>query len=110
LARCEALVLGTAERPVVREAIVEVAAYRQWTIHELAVRSNRVHVVVSAPCDPDHVITAFKAWATRRLRQRGLVGEDRRVWSAGASRKYLWKPHAVGAACRYVLDGQGVDL
>jgi len=110
MARHEALVLGAAERSAVREAILQVADFRQWTLHELAVRSNHVHMVVSAPCDPDHVIVSLKAWTTRRLRERGLIRRDRRVWSTGGSRKYLWKPHQLRAACRYVLDGQGADL
>ncbi|MCK4340344.1 MAG: transposase [Phycisphaerae bacterium] len=104
------ITLNAAQRQVARAAIVAVCAHRQWSLHELNVRSNHVHVVVSAPRHPDHVMGSFKSWATRRMREASVIDADIQPWAERGSRKYLWKPEQVEAACRYVLDGQGPDL
>ena len=104
------VMLNAPQRQVARAAIVAVCAHRQWSLHELNVRSNHVHVVVSAPRHPDHVMGSFKSWATRRMREASVIDADIQPWAERGSRKYLWKPEQVEAACRYVLDGQGPDL
>jgi REP element-mobilizing transposase RayT len=112
LSRCEhaPVHLDAAQRAAVQAAIVQVCTYRGWTLHELNVRSNHVHAVVSAPVSPERVANDFKAYSTRRLRAENLIGPDVEPWTRGCSRRYLWKPEQVAAACRYVLDGQGGDL
>ena len=55
-------------------------------------------------------MSAFKANATRELRQAGLVSANTRVWSRGGSTRYLRKPHNVEGAVNYTLYGQGDDL
>lgn len=102
--------LNAEQRQVARAAIVAVCEHRQWSLQELNVRSNHVHVVVSAPRHPDHVMGSFKSWATRRMREASVISASFQPWAAGGSGKYLWKPEQVEAACRYVLDGQGPDL
>jgi REP element-mobilizing transposase RayT len=102
--------LDAAQRRIVRQAVVEVSERQEWSLHELNVRSNHVHVVVSAPEDPDRVVNTFKSISTRRLRDAGLIDASIKPWNRGASRKYLWTPDALKAACRYVLDGQGPDI
>ena len=104
------LVLNAAQRQATRDAIVAVCEHRQWSLHELNVRSNHVHVVVSAPRHPDHVRGSFKSWATRRMRETCVIDANIQPWAKDGSGKYLWKPEQVEAACRYVLDGQGPDL
>jgi len=56
------------------------------------------------------VMNAFKANATRELREAGLITPDVRVWSRGGSTRYLWKASHVDGAVDYVLFGQGDDL
>jgi len=104
------VMLNEPRRQVVRTAIEEVCRHRQWSLHELNVRADHVHVVVSAPRHPDHVRGSFKSWATRRMREASVIDADIRPWAKDGSGKYLWKPEQLEAACRYVLDGQGPDL
>ena len=54
--------------------------------------------------------TTFKANATRTLRENGLLHPDQKVWSRGASTRYLWKQEHVDKAIDYVINGQGDDL
>ena len=65
---------------------------------------------VSADVLPKVIMNAFKANATRELREAGLVDANRSLWSRGGSTKYLWKPKNVEAAVEYTVNGQGTEL
>jgi len=99
--------LGTVQREAVRWAMEQVCVHRSWTIHALNVRSNHVHVAVSAPFPPEDVMVAFKSWSTKRLTELNLKNKGSRVWSRHGSTRYVWKPPQLAEACRYVVDGQG---
>ncbi len=105
-----AFVMNATHRAVVETAIREVSEHRNWTLHGLNVRTNHVHVVVSAPEAPERVMNDFKAYATRRMREAELIKADQRVWSRHGSTRYLWKPEDVAGACEYVALHQGEDL
>ena len=102
-------VLETLHREIVDAAIRDVCVYRGWTLHALNVRTNHVHLVVSAGLTPEQVMTSLKAWSTRRLREAGLVDEGIKPWSRHGSTRYLWRVDEIEAACSYVLDAQGGD-
>jgi REP element-mobilizing transposase RayT len=102
--------LNDAARVVVAGTLQEVASHSQWTIHALAVRTNHVHVVVSAPQAPERVMNAFKSWATRRLVEARLAPKGAPAWVRHGSTRYLWKPADLRAACDYVDFGQGGEL
>ena len=109
MAHCPS-VLEAPHRETVGTAIREVCAHRGWTLHALNVRTNHVHVVVSAGSTPEQVLTSLKAWSTRRLSEAGLAGEGIKPWSRHGSTRYLWRGDEIEAACSYVLEGQGGDL
>jgi REP element-mobilizing transposase RayT len=94
-------------RTIVSEAIADVCTRRGYSLQAENVRTNHVHVVLSAAKKPDRIVDALKANATKLLRERGLVSLDTKVWSRGRSRRYLWKPRHVVAAIEYTLYGQG---
>jgi REP element-mobilizing transposase RayT len=98
--------LSPEQRRVVSETIAEVCAHRAWTPHAASVRTNHVHVVLSAECAPERVMNDLKAWSTRRLRDARLIPPQRRVWSRHGSTRYLWTGDDVAAACRYVAEEQ----
>ena len=97
-------------RTVVRTTVREVADRRSWTVHALEVRSNHVHLVISAPLAPERVMNDLKSWATRRLIDAGLLKKDMKAWSRHGSTRYLWKERDVEDACRYVCERQGEDI
>jgi hypothetical protein len=76
----------------------------------VAVRSNHVHIVVSADCPPERVMIDLKAYATRALRRDGDMDRSIKIWEDHGSTRYLWTPVHLQDACAYVLDGQGGDL
>jgi REP element-mobilizing transposase RayT len=98
------------KRAVIREAIEADCSHRKRSIEAISVRTNHVHLVVLTSEDPSLVVKNVKSWATRRLREEGLVAVDRPVWTEGGSKRWLWNGEDVRAACTYVLEGQGEDL
>jgi REP element-mobilizing transposase RayT len=106
----EPLILSDAMRRTVDEAILDECSFRYWELMERAVRTNHIHIVVGfAGTPPELMIQRLKARASRWLRERGLVPRDRTIWSdRPGSRRYLWKPEHIQAACAYVRDGQDV--
>ena len=66
------LILGPRERRAVETAVRETCEIRKWFLQALNVRTNHIHTVVSANRKADLVLNAFKANATRQLREAGL--------------------------------------
>jgi len=94
----------------VGETIRRVCEKLGWSLFALNVRATHFHAVVASPDPPERVMHAFKAYATRRLREEGLHAQTAPLWSRHGSTRYLWKPLQVEDACRYVAEGQGEDL
>lgn len=99
--------LDMQQRALVSEAMNEVCQYRQYRILALNVRTNHIHVVVSAQEKPEKITDTFKQYATRKLRERKAIDLNTQPWSRGRSRRYLWKDENVDAAINYVLYCQG---
>jgi REP element-mobilizing transposase RayT len=105
-----ALTLDTSQRQVVEQAIREVCLYRRYVLRAVSVRTNHAHTVVSAACDPEPVMDAFKSYSTRALRGAGLLPVSVKPWVRHGSTRYLWKERHVEKAVDYVLYGQGDEL
>lgn len=103
------IILNIEQRAAVENAVREVCHYREYALMALNARTNHVHAVVSAGCPPEPILDAFKAYATRRLRRRGLISRTTKPWVRHGSTRYLWKERHVAKAIDYVLYGQGDD-
>ena len=101
--------LSSTQRDFVDEAIREVCSHREYLLYALNIRSNHVHAVISKSLDPEKIVNDLKAYSTRRLRLEGTIPANSKVWSRGASTRYLWKPRHLEAAVDYVLFSQGDD-
>jgi REP element-mobilizing transposase RayT len=102
--------LDQQRRAAIEKAIRETCEIRGWVLLAFNVRTNHIHVVVSANCKPEPVLNAFKANATREMRQAGCWDSERKPFVRRGSKKYLWDEKSVAAAIAYVLDGQGDPL
>jgi len=103
-------ILNTAQRIAVDREIKDVCDKRNYLLRALNVRTNHAHSVITAEVKPELIINAFKANATRALREQKLVSREVQVWSRGKSRRYLWKPRSVRLAIDYTLNQQGENL
>lgn len=98
--------LDDQQRALVEQTIAEVCQYRQWRLLTQNVRTNHVHVLVSAVGEPELVLNALKSWCTRRLREAGLCAAGQRMWSRHGSTVYVWTENELIRAAAYVIDGQ----
>ena len=102
--------LGARERASVEKAIRETCSVRKWHMQAFNVRTNHVHTVVTANRKPGLVLNAFKANATRQLREDQLWPHASSLWADKGSKIKLWNERSVANAIDYVLNGQGEDL
>lgn len=103
--------LDAARRRSVKAAILESCEKRGWHLSAINVRTSHVHTVVAAPgTDADGVMNAFKANATRKMREDGCWIEDYSPWAEKGSKRKLWNERSVLNAIDYVKNRQGDDL
>lgn len=110
LLRQKPVTFGKEMRAVVRTAIEHCCTARNWLLWTCNVRTNHVHVVVTAACKPEAVVSAFKANATRLMRENGAWKNKISPWSYGSSKKYLWTETELVNAIAYVECDQGLPL
>lgn len=103
-------ILRSKERAAVEHAIQETCSIRNWDLQAINVRTNHVHAVVTASRKPELVLNAFKANATRQLRENSLWLHPFSPWVRKGSQIRLWTERSVANAIDYVLHGQGDDL
>jgi REP element-mobilizing transposase RayT len=84
-----------------------------WFLHAVNVRSNHVHVVVTADRDPDEVMNQLKAWCSRKLSDAaGLVrtvakkAGRRHGCTEGGDKKLIDREEYLENAITYVLERQ----
>ena len=93
------------ERDIVEQTIRDHCDHRGWHMHAVSVRSNHVHVVVTARgYDPDTVAAQFKSWGTRRLKKR--TPDRTSFWTERSSARYINTEDDLEAAIVYVLEAQ----
>jgi REP element-mobilizing transposase RayT len=108
-----AVVLNEDQRNLVEQTIRDHCRIRGWLLHAVNVRTNHVHVVVTANREPDEVMNQFKAWCSRKLSDAaGLVGAvakkaGRRRWfTEGGDKQAIDTEEYLANAIQYVLEGQ----
>ena len=102
--------LKSRQRVAIEEAIRETCKIRKWEFWITNIRTNHVHTVVSAPCKPAKILSAFKANATRKLREADCWPLSGTPWVDRGSKRYLWTEQDVINAVVYVEYEQGEPL
>ncbi|SRR5712691_9254402 len=97
-------------RAAIDFGIRETCAIRKWELWALNVRTNHLHCVVTANCNPNTVLVALKGNATRAMRETGCWNGDLSPWARGGSKKYLWTEEELANAIAYVVADQGEPL
>ena len=104
------MILEARHRKAIEGVIRETCTLRTWLLHAINVRTNHIHTVVTANRKAGLVLNAFKANATRKLREEGLWRHPFSPWAFKGSKRKLWNEQSVAKAIDYVLNGQGDDL
>ena len=102
------VVLETEQRKKVDSTIRRHCQIREWELHALNVRTNHVHLVVTAPVTPEEVMNQLKAWCSRRLNETVSGGEPRRRkwWTEHGSTRWIHHEGDVLRAIEYVTEEQ----
>jgi REP element-mobilizing transposase RayT len=107
----EAVLLDAFQRHCLEVAARETCEIRNWDLYAINVRTNHVHSVVAAgKKKPEMVLNAFKANATRRMREQGCWQSTKSPWADKGSKRHLWNEESIARAVDYVINGQGDDL
>lgn len=91
-------------------AIREVCEFRGWELAAAQVRTNHIHVVISAAVKPERVMVDLKIRASTRLNRMAQDGAAATWWSRHGSTRYLWKSESLERAVHYVLFEQGAPM
>jgi REP element-mobilizing transposase RayT len=102
--------MNARQRSAVEAAIRETCRLRKWALLAINVRTNHAHSVVTANRKASLVLNAFKANATRQLREDKLWPHTFSPWADKGSKRKLWNERSIARAIDYVLYGQGDDL
>ena len=103
--------LSAYQRNTVEAAIRETCGIRKWHLYALNVRTNHVHIVNSTGGKkPEFALNAFKANATRALRENGSWDASHSPWADKGSCRRLWNEQSIANAIEYVVSGQGGEL
>jgi REP element-mobilizing transposase RayT len=106
----EIVTLTDPQRTCIEEAVHETCKIRQWDLYAINARTNHVHSVVDIGArKPDIALNAFKANATRKMREGDCWRSEFSPWADKGSKRYLWNERSVARAIDYVLYGQGDD-
>lgn len=100
--------MDTRDREAVLASMLSTCAHRGWRMLAAHVRSTHLHVVVEADDAAEVIVRELKAYASRRLNERGPRRE--RYWTRRASMVGLITPGSVMSAVRYVVEGQGLPM
>ena len=107
----EPVLLNAKMRSCVEAAVRETCEKRGWRLLAIHVRTNHVHVVVeTGTLKPTVALSAFKANATRVMRENDCWESQETPWVDKGSRRYLWTEESVLRAVDYVINGQGDEL
>ncbi|MGC2660954.1 MAG: transposase [Bryobacteraceae bacterium] len=92
---------------IVLQSLQEACFHSGWTLWATHVRTNHVHVVLTANSKPEQIMTTLKAYSSRALNHCARGSGNRRRWARHGSTRYLWTKDAVRAALQYVVHEQG---
>jgi REP element-mobilizing transposase RayT len=102
--------LDAAHRAVVRDAIVNLAKEKGWQLLAIHVRSNHVHVVITADREVNRLMSELKARASRDLTLAGFENVDRKRWTRHGSTQHLFTNAEVERKVEYTLYEQGTPM
>ncbi|QDU94875.1 Transposase IS200 like protein [Lignipirellula cremea] len=103
----EIVLLSPADRTAVTESCHQHCRRRDWKLWEINVRSNHLHLVVTATGYAGTTVRdQLKANATRAVREHAALFRDRPVWTSGGDWRCVNTDADLDAVCLYVREAQ----
>lgn len=102
-----AVVFSAPQRQLVEATIADHCRVRAWLLHAVNCRSNHVHVLVTAAeRDIEIPREQFKAWCTRRLKEREKPKVRQKWWTERGWDEYVDAEESLAEVMRYICEGQ----
>ena len=79
---------------------------RQWNLHAISVRTNHVHIAITANTEPKKVRDQFKANATRVLREPPDSMTSKKIWTKGGDVSIVDTEENLQRVMQYILEAQ----
>ena len=102
----ESVMLNGDQRKKVEDVCHRHAEIRGWMLHALSVRSNHVHLAVTADADPKKVRDQFKANATRVLRLPSATLDKKKIWTKGGDIEIVDGEDSLEQVAQYITEAQ----
>jgi REP element-mobilizing transposase RayT len=102
--------LDQPRRQIALQALWEITRRKGWALHAAHVRSNHVHLIVTAEGLPERILNDVKTAVSRRLNKVFPAERNRPRWTRHGSTRYLWTEEVVAEKVQYVLEGQGEPM
>jgi REP element-mobilizing transposase RayT len=99
-----------APRDLVRDAIVALCREKGWRLWAVHVRTNHVHVVVSADRDPGRLMSDLRRERQKALNQAGFDDAKRTRWTRRGSTIHLFDQPPADGKIDYTLNRQGARM
>jgi len=97
--------LSKPDREIVKSTVCRHCSIRNWKLYGLSVRSNHVHLVVTAAkYKPGTVVSQFKAWCTRNLKRNHP--DRKRFWTEGSSKRWINQESELATVVEYTVEAQ----
>ncbi len=107
------VLLDGTQREIVENTIARHCEIRRWHLHAVNCRSNHCHVVVTASSHDGEVVRdQFKAWCTRKLKERLNATRSPEAtarehwWTGKGSVRLIFDEESLQAAITYTLEAQ----
>jgi REP element-mobilizing transposase RayT len=101
------ITLNYSMQSVAEAAICEICSVRFWSLWASSVRTNHVHVVITAPeYNPKLVRDQLKAKATMELRRAFPAWKDRPAWTEKGDIEFLDSDTEIQQCVVYVSEAQ----
>lgn len=82
------------------------AEIRGWDLHAISIRSNHVHLAVTANAEPKKVRDQFKANTTRVLRKDPAPISNKKIWTKGGDISIVDKEEGLEQVVLYITVAQ----
>lgn len=108
---CVPYYMDEPRRKIALQALVDWARKKEWKLWAVHVRSNHIHIVITAlGKEVERVMNELKAAISRKMNRAYPTEASQTRWTRHGSTRYLWKEDGVAAAVHYVLHGQGEPM
>jgi REP element-mobilizing transposase RayT len=106
----EPYLLDEPRRKIALNAIIEIASKKTWHLWAVHVRSNHVHVIVTALTPVERIMNDIKTAISRRL-NKAFPNEANVIrWTRHGSTRYVWTETVLDEKICYVVEGQGSSM